>query len=134
MLIFILICYLKERCKYEDIFCQNTIINGEDWSLLTIEQAKKVIQNKQNQYVLEINFKDNEIETITGTQIELTIENLEDKLTDIKERQRKKIFLTGEIYNLEKYSYSESSLKTELSSKKQLQPDYMEEKTEIEYE
>lgn len=132
--IFILMCYLHERHKYEDVFCKDTIINGEDCSLLTIEQAKQLIQNKQDQYVLEISFKDNEIETITGTQIGLTIESLEEELNGIKERQRKKIFLTGGIYNLEKYSYNEDSLRTELSSKKQLQPDYMEEKTEVEYE
>ena len=133
-LFFILICYLKERNRYEEVFFKNTIINGKDCSLLTIEQANEVIQNKLDGYVLEINFKNDEIQTITGTQIELTIENLEEELNEIKERQRKKIFLTGGIYNLEKYSYNEDSLKTELSEKKQLQPYYMEEKTEIEYE
>lgn len=133
-LFLILICYVKEKKQYEDVFFKNTIINGKDCSLLTIEQAKEVIQSDQDGYVLEINFKNDEIQMITGPQIKLTIKNLEEELKDIKERQKKKIFLTGGIYNLENYAYNEESLKTELSEKKQLQPYYMEEKTEIEYE
>lgn len=131
--IVIVLCYMYIWGKYEKIFCENTIINGEDCSSLTIDEAKKVIQDKQEQYILEITFKDNEIEVITGEQIGLTINNLDDELNNIKKRQRNNLLLSGGVYNLNKCSYDEEKLKTVLSNKKQLQEEYMKNKTAVEY-
>lgn len=131
--IIILICYMREWRKYEEIFCKNTIINGEDCSLLNIQEAKRLIRSKQEQYVLEIEFKDNETEIITGKQIGFSIKNLEEELHRIKERQKEKIFLSGGIYSLEKYSYDQKRLRTVLLNKKQFKQEYINEKAEIEY-
>ena len=132
-LIIILIVYVRVRIKYEDVFYENTIINGVDCSLLTIEESKKLIQQNQDQYVLEINFKDNEIENISGTEIELTVENLEQELKNIKERQKRTLFLKGGTYNFDNFSYDIEKLRDLLLRKNQLQPEYMKEKTEIKY-
>lgn len=130
----VLLLYLGVRNKYENIFCRNTFINGQDCSLLTVEEARDIIQTKTQQYTLEIIFKDNEMEYISSTEIELTVDNLEKELNDIKTRQRKDLFLRGGTYNFNDLSYDDEKLKSLLLSKKQLQPDYMEEKTEIEYQ
>lgn len=97
----ILIVYVKVRSRYEDVFYENTIINGVDCSLLTIEEAREVIQHKEDQYVFEIIFRDNEIESISGTEIKFTVEDLGKELNDIKERQRKNLFLIGGRYDLD---------------------------------
>lgn len=130
----VLLFYLGVRNKYEDIFCKNTFINGQDCSLLTVEEAMDIIQTNTDQYTLEIIFKDNEMEYISATEIGLTVDNLEEELKDIKERQRKYLFLRGRTYNFNDLSYDDEKLKTLLLSKRQLQPDYMEDKTEVEYQ
>lgn len=132
-ILIVLIWYFIIRYKYEDIFCNNTIINGVDCSLMTIEEAEEAIQQKEDEYVLEIIFKDNDVENISGTEIKLTIKNLEQELNNIKERQRKSILLTGGTYNLDNFSYDIDKLKELLSSKKQLKTKYMKEKTKIKY-
>lgn len=133
LILIILIGYIIIRYKYENVFCNNTIINGIDCSSMTVEKAKEVIQHQEDNYVLEIIFKDNEVEKISGAEIKLTITNLEQELNNIKERQRKSIFLTGGTYNLDNFSYDIDKLKELLSSKKQLKKDYMKEKTKIKY-
>lgn len=133
LILIILIGYIVIRYKYENVFCNNTIINGIDCSSMTVEKAKEVIQHQEDNYVLEIIFKDNEVEKISGAEIKLTITNLEQELNNIKERQRKSIFLTGGTYNLDNFSYDIDKLKELLSSKKQLKKDYMKEKTKIKY-
>lgn len=130
----VLLFYLGVRNKYEDIFCKNTFINGQDCSLLTVEEAMDIIQTNTDQYTLEIIFKDNEMEYISATEIRLTVNNLEEELKDIKERQRKDLFLRGRTYNFNDLSYDDEKLKTLLLSKRQLQPGYMEDKTEVEYQ
>lgn len=133
LILIILIGYIIIRYKYENVFCNNTIINGVDCSLMTIEEAEEAIQQKEDEYVLEIIFKDNDVENISGTEIKLTIKNLEQELNNIKERQRKSIFLTGGTYNLDNFSYDADKLKKLLSCTKQLQKDYMKEKTKVKY-
>lgn len=135
LILFLLIGYiLLQKYKYSDIFCPNTIINGEDCSLLTIEEAMEMIQCKENQYTLEISFKGDEVQTIKATQIDLRVDNLREKLEEIKEQQRKKIFLAEENYNIQGLLYSNDKLENVLSDMKQLQQEYMDEKTNIEYE
>lgn len=133
LILIILICYCTIRYKYENIYYQNTIINGVDCSLMTVEEAKEVIQQSEDKYVLEIVFKNNEIEKIPGKKIKFSIQNLEQELDNIKERQYRNIFLTGGTYNLDNFSYDIDKLKELLSSKKQLKKDYMKEKTKIKY-
>lgn len=133
LILIILIGYIVIRYKYENVFCNNTIINGIDCSSMTVKKSKEVIQHQEDDYVLEIIFKDNEVEKISGAEIKLTIANLEQELNNIKERQRKSIFLTGGTYNLDNFSYDADKLKKMLSSKKQLKKDYMKEKTKIKY-
>ncbi len=133
LILIILIGYIIIRYKYENVFCNNTIINGIDCSSMTVEEANEVIQQKEDKYVLEIVFKDNEVEKISGEEIKLTIKNLDQELHSIKERQRRRIFLTGGTHNLDNFSYDTSKLKKLLSSKKELKKDYMKEKTKIKY-
>lgn len=121
------------RYKYENVFCKNTVINGVDCSLMTVEETKEVIQHQEDNYVLEIIFKDNEVEKISGAKIKLTIKNLDQELNNIKERQRRSILLTGGKYDLDNFSYDKNKLKKLLLSKKQLQKDYMKEKTKVKY-
>lgn len=128
-----IIGYGLKRYKYENVFCQKTVINGVDCSLMTVEEAKEVIQHKEDKYVLEIIFRNNEVEKISGAKIKLTIKNLEQELNNIKERQRRSIFLKGGKYNLDNYSYDSDKLKKLLLSKKQLKKDYMKEKTKAKY-
>ena len=111
LILIILIGYIIIRYKYENVFCNNTIINGIDCSSMTVEKAKEVIQHQEDNYVLEIIFKDNEVEKISGAEIKLTITNLEQELNNIKERQRKSIFLTWETYNFDNFSYDIDKLK-----------------------
>lgn len=133
LLIVVLFMYCKERNKYENVFCKNTIINGQDCSLLTIEETERILQKKYEQYVLEIQFKDNQTEYINGLDIELRIDNLLEQLNNIKERQRKDLFLKGETYNFDDITYNKDSVKSMLSTMKQLQSDYMKKNTKVEY-
>ena len=133
LILSIFIWYCAMNYKYENIFCNNTIINGVDCSAMTVEEAKEAIQQKEDKYVLEIVFKDNEVEKISGEKIKLTIKNLDQELNSIKERQRGSIFLTGGTHKLDNFSYDTSKLKKLLSSKKELKPKYMKEKTKIKY-
>ena len=133
VILIILVWYCTIRYKYENIFCNNTIINGVDCSAMTVEEAKRVIQHKEDEYVLEITFKDNEVEKISGEEIKLTIKNLGQELNKIKKRQRRSLFLTGGTYNLDNFSYDVVKLKKLLTSKKQLKTEYMKEKTKIKY-
>ena len=66
LILIILIGYIVIRYKYENVFCNNTIINGIDCSSMTVEKAKEVIQHQEDNYVFEIIFKDNEVEKISG--------------------------------------------------------------------
>ena len=75
-ILILLMSYAITKYMFQDIFCNNTIINGVDCSFLTVEEAKNVIQQKQDEYVFKIIFKDNEVENIFGTEIKLTIKNL----------------------------------------------------------
>lgn len=129
----ILLIHLKERIKYENVFCKNTIINGQDCSSLTVEQTERILQKKYEEYVLQIQFKDNQTEYITGVEIGLRIDNLLEQLSNIKERQKKDLFLRGGTYNFYDITYSKDSVKSMLSNMKQLQLDYMEEMTKVEY-
>lgn len=130
----ILVIYLGTRNKYENVFCKNTIINGEDCSLLTVEEANKVIQENMRNYTLKLIFKDFEIEYISGSEIGLKIDDLDSKLNDIKNQQRKDLFLRGGTYWFNDLSYNKEQLSSVLLDKKQLQKDYMEEKTELKYD
>lgn len=132
-LFIILIVYVSVRSKYKDVFCKDTIINGVDCSLLTIEEAENLLKEKEEQYVLEIKFKDEEAEYIAGAEIGLTRADLNKQLNMFKERQRKDILLRGGTYDLESYVYDSEKLMAVLSSKKQLQEDYMEEMTKYKY-
>lgn len=135
VVLFILLLYLFiVKNKYENIFYKNTIINGEDCSFLTTEEAMDVIQKKVQNYTLEIVFKDNEKEYISAKEIGLTINNLKAKLNDIKEQQRKNLFLKGGTYNFNDLAYNYEKLESILLEKRQLQTSYMEEKTELKYE
>ena len=135
VVLFILLLYLFiVKNKYENIFYKNTIINGEDCSFLTTEEAMDVIQKKVQNYTLEIVFKDNEKEYISAKEIGLTINNLKAKLNNIKEQQRKNLFLKGGTYNFNDLAYNYEKLESILLEKRQLQTSYMEEKTELKYE
>ena len=131
-ILILLMTYAITKYMFQDIFCNNTIINGVDCSFLTVEEAKNVIQQKQDEYVFKIIFKDNEVENIFGTEIKLTIKNLEQELENIKERQRRSLLFSGKEYELENF-FDEDKLKKVLSSKEQLKSEYMEKKTKIEY-
>ena len=130
----ILIMYLKQRMEYENIFCKGTIINGEDCSNLTVEEAKELFQEKEEQYNLKIIFKNDEEANVKSAQIEFHIDNLEQKLESIKNQQRRYIYLKGKKYETEKYSFNKDMLRTELSSIEQLQEEYMKDKTQIKYD
>lgn len=134
LILILLIVYVRTKTKYENVFYENTIINGIDCSLLTIEEAENLLKNQEEQYVLEIDFKDEEVEYITGAEIGLTIADLNKQLNMVKERQQRDFLLRGGTYNLDNFSYDSEKLRTLLLSKDQLQPDYMKEKTKIEYE
>lgn len=133
IILVIIIVYVITRIKYEDVFYEDTIINGVDCSLLTVEEVEKLLKDQKEQYALEVNFKDGEVEYIKGVEIELTKTDLNKQLNMLKERQRKDFLLRGGIYNLDNYGYDSEKLMTLLSSKKQLQKDYMEDMTKIRY-
>lgn len=135
VLIFIFLLFIvKEKNKYSNIFFKETFINGVDCSLQTIEEAKSAIQNNsKEQYSLDILFKDNSVETISGTEIDFTIKNLEKELEDIKNQQRKTLFFKGKTYTLENFTYNKKKLKKLLLSKNQLQKDYYEKNSKVKY-
>lgn len=128
-----LLFFRHEKNKYSDIFFKETFINNVDCSFLTIEEAKNAIQSKEEQYVLKLLLKDNDIESISGTEISFTINNLEKELENIKDFQRRSILFTGKTYSLENFTYDKEKLKTILLNKKQLQKDYINEKSAIKY-
>ncbi len=132
ILIMLVLCIIAVK-RYQNIFCKNTVINGLDCSFLTVDQAEKIIQQEEGEYVLKVNFKDNETELISGSDIEFTIKDLRQELENIKERQRKNLFMLGGEYKLENYSYNEEKLKEILSDKEQLNAEYMKDKTKIKY-
>lgn len=125
--------YLTQVKKYQNVFNKDTIINGKDCSLLTIDEAEKVIQGEQK-YELEIVFKDNEKEYISGDEIGLELDNLHQKLADIKMQQRKDLFFRGGEFCFDVTTYDEEMLKTVLLDKKQLDKKFMKRKTKIKYE
>ena len=133
ILIFFSILYMVEKNNYSNIFFDGTIINTVDCSQLTVEEAKTLIQKKEQQYSIELRFKDNENEIIVGSEIAYTINNLESSLEGIKAQQRKSIYFKGKTYNLKYFTYDKEKLKEILLSKKELQNDYMKEKCEIKY-
>ena len=100
-ILFLLICYGITKNAFQDVFCNNTIINGVDCSFLTVEQSKNIIEQKQNDYVLKIVFKNNEVKKVYGKDIQLTIKNLKQELENIKERQRRSLFFSGKEYELD---------------------------------
>lgn len=127
-----LVGYLTQVKKYQNVFCKDTIINGRDCSLLTIEEAENLIQGDQK-YTLEIEFKDNETEFISGEEIGLEIDNLNQELSKIKAQQHKDLFFRGGTYNFDITVYDKEKLKTVLLSKKQLDKKFMKKKTKVEY-
>lgn len=131
-ILILLMSYAITKYMFQDIFCNNTIINGVDCSYFTLEEAKNALQQKQNQYYLQIIFKDNEVKNIFGTEIKLTIKNLEQELENIKERQRRSLLFSGKEYKLDNF-FDEDKLKKVLSSEDQLKSEYMKKKTKIEY-
>lgn len=131
-----LILYFIQMNKYKDIFLEGTIINGEDCSFLTIEEAKELLQSEEEQYELEIQFKNNEKVTINGNQIQLKLLQLEEDLSNIKKEQIKKfIFLkfSKEPYIAGKLSYNVETLREEIATIDQLHNEYMEERSKIIY-
>lgn len=128
-----LLFVVKEKNKYSNKFFKETFINNVDCSLLTIEQAKSAIQNTADQYSIDLVFKDNNIETILGTDIDFTINNLGKELDNIKNQQRKSLYFKGKSYDLKDFTYNKKKLKKLLLSKKQLQKDYYERNFEVEY-
>lgn len=132
-ILILLLIYIGVKNKYENIFCKNTFINGQDCSSLTVDEAINVIQTNTEQYTLKVIFKGSEVEYISAKEIELTIDDLKEELSSIKERQRKDLFLKGGIYNIDNFSYNEEKLYELLSRQKQLQTEYMQEKTEVRY-
>lgn len=135
VLIFIFLLFVvKEKNKYSNVFFKGTVINDVDCSMLTVEEAKSAIQsNSKEQYALEILFKDNYIETISGTEIDFTIKNLEKELEDIKNQQRKTFYFKGKTYTLENFTFNKKKLKKLLLSINQLQKDYYEKNSKIKY-
>ena len=131
--LFLIIMYLMQIRKYQNVFCEDTIINGKDCSSLTIQEAEELIQKEEQQYVLNIFFKNDEVECISGTDIGLEIDNLNEKLTDIKKRQRKDLLLKGGVYTFDNITYNKKKLKNQLLSKRQLSLDFMKKMTEVEY-
>lgn len=125
--------FLQEKSKYENYFFRGTVINGVDCSLLTVEEAKIQIEIKEEEYALEIAFKDNKVEKITGAEICYTVSNLQEKLEDIKKQQERSISLKGKTYSFNDFSYDEGKLTATLASKEELKTPYMAEKTNISY-
>lgn len=128
-----LLIFIRAKTKYNDIFFNETFINNVDCSLLTIEESIEAIQTQEEQYTLKIVFKDNNVEYISGKDINFNINNLKKKLEDIKNTQRKSLYFKGKSYNLNDSTYNKENLKDVLLSKNELQKDYMDEKTEIRY-
>lgn len=128
-----LLIFIREKTKYNNIFFNQTVINDVDCSLLTIEESIEAIQNKEEQYTLKILFKDNEVEYISGKEIDFTVNNLNQELEEIKNSQRKSLYFKGETYNLKDFTYNKENLKNILLNKRQLQKDYMDERTQITY-
>lgn len=128
-----LLIFIREKTKYNNIFFNQTVINDVDCSLLTIEESIEAIQNKEEQYTLKILFKDNEVEYISGKEIDFTVNNLKQELEEIKNSQRKSLYFKGETYNLKDFTYNKENLKNILLNKRQLQKDYMDERTQITY-
>lgn len=124
--------YLTQVKKYQNIFNKNTIINDKDCSLLTIEEAEKIVQGDQK-YELEIVFKENEKEYISGEEIGLELDNLHQELTEIKSQQSKDLLFRGGEYYFDITTYDEEMLKTVLLDKKQLDKKFMKRKTKIKY-
>ena len=131
-ILFLLICYGITKNAFQDVFCNNTIINGVDCSFLTVEQSKNIIEQKQNDYVLKIVFKNNEVKKVYGKDIQLTIKNLKQELENIKERQRRNLFFSGKEYELDSV-FEEDKLRKILSNEEKLKPEYMANKTKINY-
>lgn len=125
--------FLTEKNKYENYFYRGTVINGVDCSLLTVDEAKIQIEIKEEEYAIEIDFKDNEVEEISGAEINYTVSNLQEKLENIKKQQERSIFFKGKTYSFNDFSYDEGKLVAELASKKELKTPYMAEKTKISY-
>ncbi len=125
--------FLMEKNKYENYFYRGTIINGVDCSLLTVEEAKIQIEIKEEEYALEITFKDNKVEKISGAEIYYTVSNLQGKLEDIKKQQERGISLKGKTYSFNDFSYDKEKLAAVLASKEELKTPYMAEKTNISY-
>lgn len=125
--------FMTSKNKYDTAFFNQTVINNVDCSLLTIEESIEAIQNKEEQYTLKVIFKDNVVEYISGKDIYFTINNIEKELEDIKKSQDKSLYFKGKTYNLKDFTYNKENLKNILLSKKQLQKEYMDEKTEITY-
>ncbi len=68
----LLVAYLCISQYYKDHFYAKTYINGLDCSNLTAEEAKELITQNVNTYVLSIKERDDVTEKITGAQIDLT--------------------------------------------------------------
>lgn len=130
----ILIIYFWQKNRYKDLFYENTIINGEDCSLLTVEQAEQFLHDKELQYTLEVEFKNNEKVKIKATQIQLELKEIEDELNQLKEQQNRKLFFPGGNYTVSASSYSEKKLKKRLSKIQQLKPKYMKSESKIKYD
>lgn len=130
----ILIIYLFQKNRYKDLFYEETIINGVDCSLLTVEQAEQFLHDKELRYTLEIELKNNEKVKIKGTQIQLELKELYGELNDLKKQQNRQLFFSGGEYTVSASSYSQEKLKKRLSKIKQLNPQYMKSESKIKYD
>lgn len=130
----ILIIYFLQKNRYKDLFYEGTIINGVDCSLLTVEQAEQFLHDKELQYILEIELKNNKKVKIKGTQIQLELKELDGELSELKEQQNRQLFFSGGEYTVSASSYSQEKLKKRLSKIKQLKPKYMKSESKIKYD
>lgn len=120
----IIIAYVVQKDKYKNKFYNDTVINNVICSGLTIEQAEQKILDSLSRYNLTICFKNSESYDISGSQIDLSVNDINERLKQIKKEQTKQFLLTGKKHKIEGIGFNEKKLKKIVSKIKYLKFDY----------
>lgn len=111
---------------YSDKFYQGTYINQADCSGLTVPQAEELIRKQVENYQLEVNFQNDETQTIKGTDIDY--EYVPDgTVSKLKKSQNPLLWVKGLFGKKEEYKikanikYSEEKLEETAAAMAQMQ-------------
>ncbi|MDD3337505.1 MAG: peptidoglycan binding domain-containing protein [Lachnospiraceae bacterium] len=112
---------------YHDKFFQGTIINGTDCTELTVAQAEDFIRGEVEKYSIQLTFRDDASEEITGESIDYAYVS-DGSVAKIKKEQNvflwiKGLFTTEEHQVAKGISFDEALLKEKMNSLTHLQSD-----------